>query len=275
MSKKLGYKNTISSTFVHETAIVSKHAIISPNVEIGPYCIVGDNVKLGSGVKLYSHVYIDGITEIGDNTKIFPFAAIGLIPQDLKYTGEESRVKIGKNNTLREYVTVHGGTKLGRMETIIGDNCLLMVSTHIAHDCIVGNNVVMSNNATIGGHAAIEDDVIIGGLAAIHQFVRVGKYAIIGGLSAVVDDIVPYATVAGDRAKLLGVNTRGLKRHGFKNDDISAVHQAYDMIFKNSDDCFSTRVHRVELEYQSNDTVLTIVKFLKANKVRPICTPSK
>ncbi len=275
MSEKLGYKNTVSSPLIHETAIVSQHATISDGVEIGPYCIIGDNVTLKSGVKLYSHVHIDGITEIGENTKIFPFAAIGFIPQDLKYAGEESTVKIGKNNTLREYVTVHGGTKLGRMETVIGDNCLLMISTHIAHDCIVGDNVVMSNNATIGGHAIIEDNVIIGGLAAIHQFVRIGRYAIIGGLSGVESDIVPYATVAGERAKLLGVNTRGLKRHGFKNEDIAAVHQAYEMIFKNADDCFSARVHKVELEYQNNDNVLTIVKFLKTNKVRPICTPSK
>lgn len=269
MAKEIDHKANGS---IHKTAIVSGKATIADGVEIGPYCVIGDDVTLGRGVKLHSHVLIDGTTEIGDNTTIFPFATIGLIPQDRKYSGEESRVKIGKNNTLREHVTVHSGTKLGRLETTLGDNCLLMVGSHVAHDCIVGNNVTMANNATLGGHVIIENNVIIGGLAAIHQFVRVGEYAIIGGLSGVESDVTPYASVAGDRAKLLGVNTRGLKRNGFSNDDISALHQAYEMIFKRSEDNFSERINKVALEYKNNSKVLTIINFLRANKVRPICT---
>lgn len=270
--KKNNVKNSIS---IHSTAIVSEKAIISNGVEIGPYCIVGDDVVLREGVKLHSHVYINGCTEIGENTTIFPFAAIGCVPQDLKYKGEESRIKIGKNNTIREYVTIHGGTKLGRTETTIGNYCLLMVASHVAHDCIVGNNVVMSNNATLGGHVIVENNVIIGGLGAVHQFVRIGEYAIIGGVSAVTTDVVPYASVAGDRAKILGVNTRGLKRNGFQNDDIFAVHEAYDMIFKDQNESFESRVNRVALQYETNEIVLKIVEFLRNNRVRPICTTFK
>ena len=268
-------KKNSSSVVIHSTAVVSNKAIIYDGVEIGPYCVIGDNVILKSGVKLHAHVYIDGITEIGEETVIFPFAVIGCIPQDLKYMGEESRVKIGFQNTIREHVTIHGGTKLGRTETTIGNNCLFMVSSHIAHDCIVGNNVVMSNNATLGGHVIVENNVIIGGLGAVHQFVRIGEYAIIGGVSAVTTDVVPYASVSGDRAKLLGVNTRGLRRNGFSNDDIVAVHQAYEMIFKNTEDNFESRVKKVELEYKENAKVLKIINFLKTNNVRPICTAFK
>lgn len=260
---------------IHSTAIVSSRAILGQGVKIGPYCIVGDNVALGNDVELVSHVYIDGITEIGDNTKVFPFTAIGCIPQDLKYRGEESRIKIGVNNTIRENVTIHGGTKMGRTETTIGSNCLFMVATHIAHDCVVGNNVIMSNNATLGGHVVVEDNVIIGGLSAVHQFVRIGKHAIVGGVTGVAGDVVPYASVAGDRAKILGVNTRGLRRYGIKNDDISQLHQAFDMIFKKVDESFESRVEKVAVQYDKNARVMEVVQFLRNNKIRPICTSFK
>lgn len=264
-----------NSVLIHSTAVVSEKATIHNRVRIGPYCVVGDNVILREGVELQSHVYIDGITEICENTKIFPFAAIGCIPQDLKYQGEESRVRIGKNTTIREHVTIHGGTKLGRTETIIGDECLLMAASHVAHDCIIGNNVVMSNNATLGGHVIVEDNVIIGGLAAVHQFVRVGKHVIIGGVSAVTEDIAPYASVSGDRAKILGINVRGLKRHGFKNEDIIALHQAYTIIFENTTESFESRMKKAETKYEKNEKVLEIVRFLRSNKIRPICTSFK
>ncbi len=278
MAKQLSYNQKPNNCenddkpIVHHTAIVSPNATIDKGVHIGPYCIIGDNVTLSNGVKLYSHIYIDGIVHIGANTTIFPFAVIGLPPQDLKYRGEASRVVIGENTIIREHVTIHTGTKLGRMETLIGNKCLLMVGSHIAHDCIVGNNVVMANNATLGGHVTVEDNVIIGGLAAIHQFVRIGQHSIVGGVSAVVDDVIPYASVAGDRAKLLGINTRGLRRHGFDSQDISALHRAYDILFKNPGGDFFVRVQNLAQEYHSNQRVLTIVKFLRENKVRPICT---
>ena len=260
---------------IHSTAIVSNKAILGEGVKIGPYCIIGDNVVLGKGVELSSHVYIDGFSEIGSNTKIFPFTAIGCIPQDLKYRGEESRIKIGTNNTIRENVTIHGGTKMGRTETTIGNNCLLMVATHVAHDCIVGDNVIMSNNATLGGHVMVEDNVIIGGLSAVHQFVRIGKHAIVGGVTGVAGDVVPYASVSGDRAKILGVNTRGLRRCGIKNDDISDLHKAFDIIFKKSDEGFESRVERVAIQYEKSDRVMDVVNFLRGNKIRPICTSCK
>ena len=265
----------VAGISIHSTAIVSSKALLGDGVKIGPYCVVGENVILGSGVELSSHVNIDGITEIGDNTKIFPFASIGCPPQDLKYRGEESRVKIGVNNTIREHVTIHGGTKMGRTETVIGNNCLLMVASHIAHDCVVGDNVIMSNNATLGGHVVVEDHVVIGGLSAVHQFVRIGRYTIVGGVTGVVADIVPYASVAGDRAKILGVNTRGLKRHGIKNDDIVALHQAFEMLFKHSDGSFISRVEKVAVEYKEIDRVMEVVEFLRNNKIRPICTSFK
>lgn len=257
---------------IHSTAIVSSRAIIGAGVKIGPYCIIGDNVILGDNVELLAHVYVDGITEIGNNTKIFPFTSIGCTPQDLKYRGEESRIKIGMNNTIREHVTIHGGTKMGRIETTLGNNCLLMVATHIAHDCVVGNNVIMSNNATLGGHVIVEDNVIIGGLSAVHQFVRIGRHAIVGGVTGVAGDVVPYASVAGDRAKILGVNTRGLRRHGIKNNDIVDLQKAFESIFKHSDENFENRVEKVALQYRTSDRVMEVICFLKNNKIRPICT---
>lgn len=260
---------------IHNTAVISSSAKLGKDVKIGPFSVIGDGVIIGDGVEIKSHVHIEGNTEIGRKTKIFPFASIGCTPQDLKYKGEESRVKVGENCTIREHVTIHGGTKLGRSETTIGNNCLLMVASHIAHDCIVGNNVVMSNNATLGGHAILENNVIIGGLAAVHQFVRVGKYSIIGGLSAVTEDVVPYASVSGERAKILGVNTRGLRRHGIKNEDIVALHQAYKLLFKSSEGNLESRIRQVELEYNVNEKVLEIIKFLNENRIRPICTSLK
>ncbi len=268
-------KILMKEKMIHSTAVVSSHAKLGNNVKIGPFCFIGDDVKIGDEVEIKAYVHIEGQTEIGNKTKIFPFAVLGCIPQDLKYKGEESRVKIGQNCTIREHVTIHGGTKFGRMETTIGNNCLLMVASHVAHDCIVGNNVVMSNNATLGGHVIIEENVIIGGLAAVHQFVRIGKYSIIGGVSAVTEDVVPYASVAGDRAKILGVNTRGLRRNGIKNDDIVALQQAYKKIFRSSEGNLEARIKQVELEYSLNEKVLEVIKFLNENTIRPICTAVK
>ena len=270
ISEELMYRD--KTIIIHKTAIVSDKAVIKDGVKIGPYCIVGDNVELGVGVILHSHVIIDGITIIGDNTTIFPFAAIGFPPQDLKYAGERSRVLIGNNNIIREHVTIHSGTKVGRMETTIGDSCLMMVGSHVAHDCIVGDNVVMANNATLGGHVVIANNVIIGGLAAVHQFVRIGEYAIIGGVSGVTSDIIPYASAVGDRAKLLGVNTRGLRRNGFLKEDIKSIHLAYDILFKPSEKHFAAKLQKIEEDFKDNKKVLAIVGFIKANKVRPICT---
>jgi len=210
---------------IHPTAIISPKAKIAPDVIIGPYCIIGDNVSIGSGTRLSSHVVIEGKTTIGTNNNIFPFVSIGLVPQDLKFKGEDSAVEIGNNNQIREHVTIHLGTKDGIMKTTIGNNCLLMVGCHIAHDCVVGNNVIMANSATIAGHVELEDGVIIGGLSAVKQFVKIGRGAMIGGMSAVEKDIIPFGLVSGERASLKGLNLVGMKRRQVDRKEIyQAIH---------------------------------------------------
>jgi UDP-N-acetylglucosamine acyltransferase len=268
MEREIDSSQTIT---IHPTAIVSNKAILHPGVEVGPYSIVGDLVELKAGVKLKSHVYLEGDTVIGEGTLIYPFAVIGTPPQDLKYQGEESKIVVGKNNTIREHVTIHGGTSLGRTTTTIGDNCLIMVGSHIAHDCLVGNHIIMANNATLGGHVILEDYVIIGGLSAIHQLVRIGKHAIIGAGTIVAADVIPYGSAAGERAKLLGLNTRGMKRHSFNKTEILSLHEAFEKIFRSKEGTFNSRLVEVELDYKNDKRVLDIVTFLKNNKVRPIC----
>ena len=260
---------------IHKTAIIHKGAKIHSNVEIGPYCCIGSNVELATGVKLHSHVCIEGVTYIGANTEIFPFASIGYHPQDLKYTGENSKVIIGKNNIIREYCTINTGTKHGNMKTTIGDNCLLMIGSHIAHDCIIGNNIILANNATLGGHVILEDNVIIGGLAAVHQFVRIGKFAIVGGVSAVVENVAPFASVSGDRAKIIGINIVGMKRNNFSKSSIGNVQKVFKEIFsKNSNKSFNEKIEMVNNNY-TNDESLEIIKFLKNDDKRGFCMPSK
>ena len=258
---------------IHETAIVKNRANIHDSAEIGPYCIIGGDVVMDKGVKLHSHVCIDGVTHIGENTEIFPFASIGSSPQDLKYAREKSRVIIGKNNIIREYVTVNTGTKLGNLETVVGDNCLFMIGSHVAHDCIVGNNVILANNATLGGHVTLGDNVIIGGLAAVHQHVRIGKFVIVGGVSAVVYDVAPFASVAGDRAKIIGVNIVGMKRNNFNRESIDAVKDIFQEIFYNNDQSFDERMEFAKKTFQGKE-IEDIIEFLESNKKRAFCMPN-
>ncbi|WHA04355.1 acyl-ACP--UDP-N-acetylglucosamine O-acyltransferase [Candidatus Bandiella numerosa] len=259
---------------IHKTAIIQKGAQIHSEAIIGPYCTIGRNVELAKGVKLHSHVCIDGFSYIGENTEIFPFASIGYPPQDLKYNGEESRVIIGKNNIIREYSTINTGTKHGNMETVIGDNCLLMISSHIAHDCVVGDNVILANNATLGGHVILGNNVIIGGLAAVHQFVRIGKFAIVGGVSAVVENVAPFASVAGDRAKIVGINIVGMKRHNYSKDAINSIKNIFKVIFgKDINKGFDERIKIIKNNYD-NDESREIVKFLEEDGKRGFCMPS-
>ena len=193
----------------HPSSIISPKAKIGDNVTIGPYCVINDDVKIGNNVQLKAHVYLDGNTTIGDNCVFFPYCSIGTIPQDLKYKGEKSNLVIGKNNIFREYVTVNPGTEGGGLITSIGNNCLFMISSHIAHDCKIGNNVVMVNNASLAGHVLVEDYVIMVALSGSHQFCRIGKHSMIGGLSGVDSDVIPYGTVMGNRAYLSGLNIIG------------------------------------------------------------------
>ena len=258
---------------IHKTTIINKKSIIGKNIKVGPYSIIGPNVQIGNNVKIHSHVNIDGFTEIGDNTEIFPFASIGSIPQDLKYSGENSKLIIGKNNIIREHVTMNPGTKGGGLLTKVGNNCLFMVGAHVAHDCCIGNNVIMANNATLAGHVKIEDFAIIGGLSAIHQFVRIGKHAMVGGMSGVENDVIPYGSVMGDRAFLSGLNIIGLKRRGFNRDQIHDLRTAFRLIFA-IEGTILERIKDTTEMYKKNKVVMDVVNFIKSTS-RAICQPKQ
>ena len=256
---------------IHKTAIVDSKAKISSKVSIGAYSIIGSNVEIGENTIIDSHVSIIGNTIIGKNNKIYPFASIGNDPQDLKFDGEQTKLEVGDNNKIREYVTINPGTKGGGGITKIGNNCLFMVSSHIAHDCIVGNNVILANNVPLGGHAHIEDDVIIGGNSAVQQFTRVGKSAMIGGMCGVVRDIIPYGIAHGNRSILQGLNLIGLRRKNIPNKEILTLSEAYKEIFKNEN--LTENLKNLNIEYKKNQLVDEVIKFLEKDKKRPICTP--
>lgn len=257
---------------IHPTAIVGAKAGLAEGAEIGPYCILGPDVVLGDGVVLRSHVVIEGRTRIGAGTAIFPFASIGLPPQDLKYAGEASELVIGRNNTIREHVTISPGTTGGGMVTRVGDNNLIMIGVHIGHDSQIGNHTVLANNAQIGGHVSIEDYVILGAQSAVHQFVRIGRQAMIGGLSAVVQDIIPYGSVTGERAELMGLNLVGLKRRGFSRDKIHALRAAYRLLFA-EEGTLAKRLSEVAEKYGDNQAVMEIVDFINSDSSRSVCLP--
>ncbi len=262
------------SVFIHPSAVVSPGAKIASDVKIGPFCVIGDNVKIGRQTILHSHVVIDGDTEIGEENQIFPFATLGLIPQDLKFKGEKARLIIGNKNRIREHATLHLGTLEGGMETKIGNNCLLMVGVHIAHDCKLGNGIILANNATLAGHVVVEDDVVIGGLSAIHQFVRIGHRAMIGGMSGVESDVIPYGLVKGERAALAGLNITGMKRDGVQNEEIRALKNFYDRIFEDSQGDFESRIAAAAKEFK-HSKVSEVLNFLAANSHRSFCKPKK
>ncbi len=257
---------------IHPTAVIAPGARIAEDVTIGPYSIVGEDVVLSSGVRLEAHVVVGGRTTIGAGTRIFPFAAIGLEPQDLKYRGEESRLLIGRNNTIREYVTMNPGTAGGGMVTRVGDACLFMVGVHIAHDCQIGNHVVMANNATLAGHVIVEDHAILGGLSAVHQFVRIGRHAMVGGMSGIERDVIPYGQVMGDRARLTGLNIIGMQRRGFSRDEIQGLRNAYQLLFS-ADGTFLERVEEAALRFKDNSPVADIIAFIRADSSRALCQP--
>jgi UDP-N-acetylglucosamine acyltransferase len=246
------------ATKIHPAAIVDPAAQLGADVDIGPFCTVGPDVKLGDRVRLISHVVVDGKTTIGEGTVVYPFASLGLRPQDLKFHGEPSTLEIGKNNQIREHVTMNPGTEGGGMVTRVGDNCLFMVNTHVAHDCILGNNVIMANNATLAGHVTVGDFVIIGGLSAVHQFVRLGSFAIIGGMSGVEKDVIPFGLVKGERAHLAGLNMVGLERRGFGREDVRALRSAYRMLFA-PEGTLAERLEETATHYKDDAQVRQIV----------------
>ena len=256
---------------IHNTAIIDTQAKIHKNVKVGPFSVIGANVEIEENTEIQSHVSILGNTKIGKNNKIYPFASIGNDPQDLKFQGEETKLEIGNDNKIREYVTINPGTNGGGGITKVGNNCLFMVSAHIAHDCFVGDNVILANSVPLGGHAYIEDNVIIGGNSAVQQFTRVGRFAMIGGMCGVVRDIIPYAMVHGNRSKLQGLNLIGLRRKNIPNKDIMILNDAYKEIFKNEN--LTDNLTNLDKDLRKHELVSEVLNFIEKDKKRPICTP--
>jgi len=263
-----------STAIIHRTAVIEEGAVIGADCVIGALAVVGPEATLGAGVELKSHTVVEGWTEIGDGTVIFPFASIGHIPQDLKFGGERSKLVIGKRNRIREHVTMSPGTEGGGGITRVGDDGLFMMGVHIGHDCIVGNHVVLANNASLGGHCVIEDHVIIGALAGVHQFCRVGRGSMIGGLAAVVADVIPYGTVMGNRASLEGLNLIGLKRRGAEKTEINGLRAAFKTLFSGTGN-LRDRAVLTQKEYASNGLVQDVTGFILEDSSRRITTPQE
>ena len=256
---------------ISKTSVIDKKAKISDSVKIGPFCYVGPNVELSDNVELISNVYIEGFTKIGKGTKIFPFASIGTQPQDLKFNNEQTNLIIGEQNIIREYVTINPGTKGGGSITSIGNNCLFMISSHVAHDCIIGNNVIIANNVPLGGHVTIEDNVVIGGNSAVQQFTRIGRLAMIGGMTGVLKDVTPFGLSIGNRNYLQGINLIGLRRKKYDNKKIMGLDKAYKEIFSSKN--LHENLNRINGEYKDNELVTEVIRFIEIDKKRPICAP--
>ncbi|SLN54123.1 acyl-ACP--UDP-N-acetylglucosamine O-acyltransferase [Oceanibacterium hippocampi] len=259
-------------TNIHPTAIIEDGATIGNDVVIGPWCHVGPDVTLGDGTRLESHVAVAGRTRIGASCKVFPFASLGYPPQDLKYRGEPSRLEIGDNNVIREHVTMNPGTEGGGMVTSTGRDCLFMVGAHVAHDCRLGNGIILVNNATLGGHVSVGDYAIIGGLSAVHQFVRVGAHAMIGGMTGVETDVIPFGSVTGNRARLSGLNLTGMKRRGFPREEMHALRSACRMLFDGKG-TLNERIETVAGEFAQSAVVADVVRFLRGASDRGVCLP--
>jgi UDP-N-acetylglucosamine acyltransferase len=257
---------------IDSTARVSDTAKIGANVEIGPYCIVGPNVTIGDDCRLIAHVHVAGVTTIGPRATIYPFASLGTPPQSVHYKGEASRLLIGADCVIRESVTMNTGTAGGRMETRVGKSCMFMAYAHVGHDCIVGDNVVFANGGTLGGHCTVGDFVFMGGYAAVHQFVRIGERAVIGGLSGVVHDVIPFAAALGERAKLAGLNIVGLKRGGLARPQIHALRRAYRMLFAGPGTLLES-AEKVAAEFPGDANVQRVVQFVREAGKRRLTTP--
>ena len=255
---------------IHNTAIIDSKAKIDKNVQIGPYCVIGPNVEIGENTIIQSHVNISANTKIGKENKIYPFVSIN-DPQDLKYNGEPTNLVIGDNNIIREYVSINPGTVGGGGKTVIGNNCLLMVSSHVAHDCQLGSNIIIANNVAIAGHAIIEDNVIIGGNSAVQQFTRIGKMAMIGGMTGVLHDVIPYGLSTGNRNLLQGLNLIGLRRSNFDNKEILGLSDAYKEIFATKN--LSENLSKLNGSFKDNPLVKDVLEFINKDKKRSICTP--
>ena len=256
---------------IHDTAIISETSKLGDNVEIGAYSIIGPNVKISNNTKIHSHVNITGNTSIGSGNEIFPFSSIGTPPQDLKYKGEKNSLIIGDNNKFREYVNINPGTEQGGGVTKIGNNNLFMVYCHVAHDCTVSNNIVLANNVQVGGHVSIQNNAIIGGSCAVHQFSRIGESSMIGGMTGVLSDVIPFGLSLGNRNNLAGLNLIGLRRAKVTNENIKIIQEAYNIIFKSSN--FRSNIENLNSDIKKNQFVSKIIDFINSDKKRAIAVP--
>jgi UDP-N-acetylglucosamine acyltransferase len=262
------------SARIHPSAHVEQGARIAAGVIIGPFCTIGAGVSLGEGVEAISHVAVSGLTEIGAGTRIWPFSSIGHQPQDLKYAGEATRLRVGVRCMIRENVTMNTGTAQGGGLTSVGDGCLFMVGAHVGHDCAIGDGVVVANNVAIAGHVAIGDGAIIGGNAAIHQFCRIGRGAMIGGLTGVERDVIPYGSVTGNRASLAGLNLIGLKRRGAPREEIHALRAAWREIFDGAGSLVENAA-AVRAAHAEHPLVVEVADFILADSARSFVTPRR
>ncbi len=256
---------------IHKSSVINPKAKIPKDVKIGPFCFIGPNVQLDEKVELVSNVHIEGNTKIGRGTKIFPFACLGTQPQDLKFKNEKNSLEIGENNLIREYVTINPGTAGGGSKTIIGNNCLFMISSHVAHDCLIGNNVIIANNVPLGGHVTVEDSVVIGGNSAVQQFTRIGRLAMIGGMTGVLKDVIPFGLSIGNRNYLQGLNLIGLRRKKYDNQKIMELTKAYKEIFSSKN--LHENLSKINGANKGNELIKEVIAFIEKDKKRPICSP--
>jgi len=253
------------TSFIHESAIISETALIGRDCHIGPFCTIGSNVRLADGVRFESHVVVDERTSIGEGTTVFPFASIGLAPQDLKYAGEDTAVEIGKRNQIREFVTIHRGTAGGGGLTAIGDDNLLMAQAHVAHDCRLGSNIIMANAATLAGHVEIADRANVGAYSGVHQFCRIGVEAFIGGYSVVVKDAPPFAIIQGNHAKCYGLNRVGMKRRGYSVETIQKLGHAFHLLLSSKLNT-SQALEKIREEIKDCGEVDILTEFIESSK---------
>ncbi len=257
---------------IHPSSIVAHGAKLGRGVAIGPFCVVGPDVELGDGVRLLSHVVVAGHTTLGEGTRVFPFASLGHEPQDLKFRGERSELRIGRDCVIREGVTMNPGTAAGGAMTVVGDRSVFLAQSHVAHDCRVGNEVIFSNNVMLAGHCSVGDHAILGGGAAVHQFVRLGKHSFIGGLAGVEHDVIPYGIALGNRAHLAGLNVVGLKRRGFSREEIHDLRRAYRLLFT-APGTLKERVEAAAAAFSGHAQATEILDFLREGGDRAICVP--
>lgn len=250
---------------IHPTAIINDGARLGNDCHVGPYAVIGDEVSLGDGVRVESHCVIDGLTEICEGAHLFPFVSVGLQSQDLKYRGEPARTRVGRRTRVREFVTIHRGTEGGGMLTSVGDDCLIMAQAHVAHDCLVGDGVIMSNAATLGGHVRVEDGANIGAYSGVHQFCRVGREAYVGGYSVVVKDALPFALTVGNHARCYGLNHVGMRRRGYPQGTIEALHHAFRLLLTSKLNT-TQAVAAIRAEINDAPEVDELVRFIESSE---------